>query len=195
MSRRVFILNGHPGGSSLCQSLAEAYAKAAREAGHGVRVAHIGALRFDPDFGEGSYRAIKPWEPDLQTIADAITWAGHIVLVSPMWWGHAPALTKGLIDRLLIPGFAMDPRQRRMGVPKPLLTGRTARLIVTSDTPDWYWRLVYGRNFVRAMRSQVFGFVGIKPMRCTHFSGASKAAEGRVTGWLETARAMGARAA
>ena len=194
MAKRIFVLNGHPGQSSLTGSLADAYEEAARSAGHEVRNAHVGSLKFDPDFGEGSYRHIKALEPDLQSVADAITWAEHIVVLSPLWWGGAPALTKGLIDRVLVPGFAMDPRQRRMGFPRPLLTGRTARLIVLSDTPDFYYRLVYGRNFVRAMRHQVFGFAGITPMKATHFAMASKAPEAQVRRWMDVTRALGARA-
>ncbi|MEJ6390961.1 NAD(P)H-dependent oxidoreductase [Gymnodinialimonas ulvae] len=194
MTKRIFILNGHPGRTSMSRSMVEAYAEAARAAGHAVRVAHISELQFDPDFGEGSYREVKALEPDLQAVADAITWAQHVVLICPMWWGAAPAKLKGLIDRVLIPGFAMDTRRRRFGAPLPLLTGRTARLVVTSDTPDWYFRLVYGRNFIQLMRKQVFGFVGIKPMRATHFTMASKATNARVARWLDATRALGARA-
>ena len=194
MPKRIFVLNGHPGRTSLSHSFAETYAAAALDAGHEVRLLHICPMQFDLDFGEGSYRAIKPLEPDLQEVADAFAWAEHVVLATPRWWGFAPAKRKGLIDRVMVPGFAMDPRNRRMGLPEPLLTGRSARMILTSDTPDWYFRLVFGRNFTRAMRKQVLAFVGIKPMRTTHFAMASRAPEAKVTKWLDTVRALGARA-
>lgn len=191
MKKRIYVLNGHPGGTSLSKQLSEAYAQAAIKAGHDLRLTHLHDLTFDPDFGEGSYRTLKPLEDDLKAVAADLEWSEHIVLLTPMWWGGVPAKLKGLFDRVLLPGFAFDPRQKRLGLPKPLLAGRTARLIMTSDTPDWFFRLAYGRAMVRQLRAQVFGFVGIKPLRVTHFSAASHPAPKDVERWSEAVAALG----
>ncbi|MGR3435708.1 MAG: NAD(P)H-dependent oxidoreductase [Shimia sp.] len=63
------------------------------------------------------------------------------MIAAPLWWGGLPAVTKGLFDRILLPGRAFDTRQMRLGLPRPMLKGRSARLILTSHTPRWYMRL------------------------------------------------------
>lgn len=195
VTKRIFILDGHPAPTSLSRSLTLAYAKSAEKAGHDVRIAHLNDLAFDPDWGQGGFEAPKPLEPDLETFLQNLEWCDHMVLATPMWWGGLPAKLKGLIDRSFLPGRTFDTRNKtKIGMPSPMLTGRTAHLILTSDTPNWFFRFVYGYGLVRLMKRQVFGFVGIKPVHVTHFSGASEPAPEQVRKWLMQAEAMGAAA-
>lgn len=193
-SKRVLVLNGHPAQSSLSAGFAETYAKAAKDAGNEVRVMHVHDLRFDSDFGFGGYSQIKPLEDDLVQALENLTWCEHVVLLTPMWWGGLPAKLKGLFDRILLPGVAFDPRQMKSGFPMPLLTNRTARVILTSDTPDWFFRIVYRYALIRQLRGQIFGFVGIRPMRVTHFSGASHPSAQIVESWSKKVAELGTKA-
>lgn len=193
--KRVFILDGHPAAASLSRHFALAYAQAAESAGHSVRVAHLHDLSFDSDFEFGSYRQIKPLEPDLERFLDDLEWSEHLVLLTPMWWGGLPAKLKGLIDRALLPGRAFDTLNVKWGLPKPLLGGRTARVIITSDTPGWFFRLAYRNALIWQIRGQILGFVGFKPSRFNHFSGASDAKPDQVEAWTARVRKLGAAAA
>ena len=194
--KKIFILNGHPAETSLSRSLAETYAEAARTAGHEVRIAHLSHLDFDDDFGQGSYTDFKPLEPALEQVLENLEWSDHLVLTSPMWWGGLPARLKGLIDRTFIPGRTFDTRNLNFaGMPSPMLTGRTARVILTSDTPSWFMRLAYRRALIWQLKGQILGFVGFKPARFTWFSGASQPKPGHVEKWFEQVRLIGARAA
>ncbi|KIT17189.1 NAD(P)H-dependent oxidoreductase [Jannaschia aquimarina] len=193
--KRIFILNGHPGGRSLSRAFADAYADRAAAAGHDVRVAHLEDLAFDMDFGGGGYSDWKPLEPALEGVMRNIEWAEHIVIATPMWWGGMPAKLKGLFDRILLPGRGFDTRVTKMGMPTPMLGGRTARVIVTSDTPGWYLRLVHRNAMLRQIGGHVLGFVGIRPTRFTYFAGATDAAPGRVAGWVERVARLGAAGA
>lgn len=105
MSKRVLVILGHPSAHSFCSALTDCYVASATRAGHEVRVLRLGALRFDPVLHEG-YRQVQPLEPDLLNAQADITWAEHLVLVFPIWWGGVPALLKGFLDRVLLPGFA-----------------------------------------------------------------------------------------
>ena len=46
---------------------------------------------------------------------------------------------------------------------------------------------------LRQLRDQIFGFVGIKPARMTHFSGASHPKDGQVDDWLAKIEKLGAQ--
>lgn len=191
MPSPLLLVTLHPDPNSFCMALGDAYATGAKEDGHTVLRHDLAHMNFDPDFGSASYRQKKPLEPDLLRLHDDLLATRHLVLVAPMWWGSLPAKAKGLFDRLLLPGFAFDPRQRQMGLPKPLLTGRTARLIVTSDSPGWYFRLWHGQAMRRQIEGQILRFVGIKPQGFTHFSPIETSSQTRRDGWLRQMHTMG----
>ena len=185
--KRIFVLNGHPGETSLSFALSNAYAEAARLAGHDVRMAHVHDLNFDMDYGLGGYKNAKPLEPDLEKVLSNIEWAEHVVLATPMWWGGLPAKLKGLIDRSFLPGRTFDTRGR---FPKPILKGRTGRVFLTSDTPGWYFRLVYRNALIWQLKKQVLGFIGVKT-KVTALSGASHIKDKKLSKWIDQAKNLG----
>ncbi|MGG7567508.1 NAD(P)H-dependent oxidoreductase [Rhodovulum sp. DZ06] len=190
--QRILAFDGHPAPGSLSGALIDAYAEGAREAGREVVVMRLSDMRFDPDFGAAAYTDAPSLEPDLEAFLAAFEGAEHIVMACPLWWGGWPAKLKGLFDRVLLPGRGFDPRDPHWtGLPKPLMTGRSASLMVTSDTPNWAFRLVYAHAFRKIMARQVFGFVGIRPMRWRNFAIARQASPETVARWIETARADG----
>ncbi|MEM6309662.1 MAG: NAD(P)H-dependent oxidoreductase [Pseudomonadota bacterium] len=192
--KRIVVLNGHPGDRSLSRLFTETYADAAERAGHQVRLIHLHDLQFDPDFGDGGYADWKPLEPGIEAFLAHLEWAEHLVMSAPLWWGGLPAKLKGLFDRVLIPGRTFDTRKLKLGMPTPVLTGKTGRIILTSDTPRWFLRLVYGSAILRQLTGQVFGFVGIKPTKFTYFSGASHPKPGAVDKWVAQVQSIGAQA-
>lgn len=198
MTRRIFVLNGHPAKTSLNRSLAEAYALAADKAGHEVRIAHISGLEFEADRMRAGYGPdeVEVLEPDLVETLENMEWAQHVVLTTPMWWGGMPAKLKGLFDRALLPGRTFDTRRTTfMGFPKPMLSGRSARVIVTSDTPGWFMQLRYGNALFRQIRRQVLGFVGIAPTRITHFRMTNQAKPQQIQSWTRSVETLGQNAA
>ena len=194
-TKRILIINGHPGKESLSRVLAKAYEEGAITSDHQIRRVHLHDLEFDPDHENGGYRNRKPLEPALEAFLEDMEWAEHIVMTTPMWWGGMPAKLKGLFDRAFVPGRAFDPRVIEWGAPKPLLTDKSARVIVTSDTPSWIMRWVYRNAIFHAIRKQLFRFVGITPTRFTHLRMASHPKPGRVAKWQAKIRRLGSVAA
>ncbi|GAA6208333.1 NAD(P)H-dependent oxidoreductase [Cognatishimia sp. WU-CL00825] len=189
--KRIFVLNGHPAETSLSRTFAEAYAAAARTAGHDVRVSHVRDLTFDMDYEFGGYKHSKPLEPDLEAVLQNIEWSEHVVLATPMWWGGLPAKLKGMIDRSFLPGRTFDTRGK---MPKPMLGGRTARVFLTSDSPGWYFRFVLKNALKWQLRRQILGFIGLKT-KVTAFAQASHPKEGQVAQWIEQVKREGHQAA
>lgn len=194
-AKKILVLDGHPAETSLSRTFAQTYGDAARAQGHEVRMVHLSDLQFDHDFGQGNYHDFKPLEPVLEQVLQDIEWSDHLVLTTPMWWGGLPAKLKGLIDRMFIPGRTFDTRNTTLaGLPAPLLSGRTARVILTSDTPGWFMRLVYRQAMIRQIKGQILGFVGFKPTRFTYFAGASMPKPGHVERWIKQVSKIGAAA-
>ncbi|WP_298295635.1 NAD(P)H-dependent oxidoreductase [uncultured Litoreibacter sp.] len=193
--KRILVLDGHPGGRSLSGLFTKTYADAAVAAGHDVRHMRLSDMQFDMDFGDGGYKNHKPLEPVLEDFLTSLEWAEHFVVSTPMWWGGLPAKLKGLFDRTLLPGRAFDTRVTKMGMPTPMLTGKTARVILTSDTPMWAMRWLYRRALMHQTTNQVMKFCGLKPTRYTYFSGATNADAPQVSCWSKQLEALGGSAA
>ncbi|MBD9414783.1 NAD(P)H-dependent oxidoreductase [Pseudomonas sp. PDM16] len=190
--KRILMILGTPKQDSLCHAIAEAYSNGARGKGHVVRQIRLGDLQFDPILREG-YGQNQALEPDLLEAQRQIHWAEHLVFVYPVWWGGIPALLKGFFDRTFLPGFAFKYRNRSQLWDK-LLTGRTADLLVTLDTPPWYFRWIYGAPAHRQMVRTILGFCGIKTRRLTEFAPVRPSSEEQRQGWLRKAESLGVRA-
>lgn len=191
MSKRILILLGHPSSDSFCAALADAYAEAAGAQGHSVRTLRLGQLDFDPILHAG-YRQVQPLEADLLAAQAAIAWAEHLVFAYPIWWGGAPALLKGFVDRVFLPGFAFQYRPGK-AFPAQLLKGRTAQLLVTMDTPPWYFRWVYRMPGIHQLRKTTLEFCGVKPVKVASFGPILNATDAQRARWLAQARLLARR--
>lgn len=163
---RVAVFLGHPRRDAFCAALAEAFVAGVQRAGLDVRFLSLSELDYDPDVHTPSPTA-QPLEPGLARAKQAIQWADHLVFIYPTWWSTMPALLKGFLDRILLPGFAFREDTATLSGYQPLLSGRTAHLITTMDSPAWVYRFIYGRPGDRAMKAGILGFCGIKPVEHT----------------------------
>ncbi|WP_405120960.1 NAD(P)H-dependent oxidoreductase [Pseudomonas leptonychotis] len=190
--KRILMILGTPKNNSFCHALGEAYAQGARSKGHVVRQLKLGEMTYDPVLRDG-YEHSQQLEPDLLEAQRQIHWAEHLVFVYPVWWGGIPALLKGFFDRTFLPGFAFKYRNRSQLWDK-LLSGRTADLLVTMDTPPWYFRWIYGAPGHRQMTRTILGFSGIKTRRLAEFAPVRPSSEEQRQSWLRRAEALGVRA-
>lgn len=191
--RNVFIWVGHPRAGSFNHALAEAYARGARESGADVRVQALSDMTFSTDFMgyDGQPAAL---EPDLKAWQDNLVWADHVVFITPYWWGGLPAQAKAVLDRALSPGFAFKYHKQGMGWDK-LLTGRTGDIFITSDTPPFWDRWVYGQPGRKVLTRLVYKFVGIKPRVVKQIGRIQGSSDSKRQGWLQKVEAFGRRGA
>ncbi|MFZ2318616.1 MAG: NAD(P)H-dependent oxidoreductase [Pseudomonas sp.] len=182
MGKRVAVIVGHPAADSWCGALADSYAAAARAGGHEVRMLQLAQLDFDPSLHEG-YRQIQALEPDLLAAQATLAWAEHLVIAYPIWWGSVPALLKGFLDRILLPGFAFKYRPGK-AFPEQLLRGRSAQLLVSMDTPPWYFRWVYRMPGIVQLKKTTLEFCGIAPVKVAAFGPLIASSPAQRASWL-----------
>ena len=187
--KNILIINRHPDKESFCFALSESYKMGAYKTNTSVKLTHLIDLKFNPILTYG-YRKISELEPDLVQMQQDILWADHLVFVYPNWWSTVPALLKGLIDRIFVPGFAFEYKENSPFWDK-LLKGKTARLIVTMDTPKWYYWLINKNSGHNAMKIGILEFCGIKPVKITVFSGIKSSDESKRKKWLEVIKILG----
>ncbi|MEI2271524.1 NAD(P)H-dependent oxidoreductase [Sphingobacterium sp. ML3W] len=166
MKKKTLIINGHPNRESFNFGIVAAYKEGAKESGAEVRSINIAELNFNPNLQFG-YQKRTELEPDLLQAWEDILWAEHLVWVHPVWWGGLPAIMKGFIDRLFLPGFAFQYRENSLFWDK-LLKGKSARIITTLDQPGWYYALVYGKPSVNQLKRSTLLFCGISPVKVTY---------------------------
>ena len=189
MNRKILIINGHPNKDAFNVGITESYSKGALQSGAEVQHISIANLQFDPNLAFGYQKRIE-LEPDLLDAWKKIKWADHLVWVHPVWWGGLPALTKGFIDRLFLPGMAFQYREKSLWWDK-LLKGKTAHIITTLDQPGWYYWFAYGRPSVNQLRKSTLGFCGVKPVRVTYIGPVKNTELSVRLKWLEKIRKQG----
>lgn len=189
MPRRIATVLGHVSEDSYCGALHRAYADAAVAEGHEVRQILLPRLSFDPILRE-AYRRPMPLEPDLEQAQEAIKWAEHLVFVYPTWWGQQPALLRGFVDRVFLPGWAFKYRENSPWWDR-FLSGRSARLIVTMGAPPWYDSLVYRGGSRRAMKKAVLEFCGVRPVKATAIGPVRRSKPEWRERWIGRVAAMG----
>ena len=164
MAQRIVIIQGHPdpAGGHFCHALAEAYAVGARVTGRELRRIEVAGLevpllRNKADFENGAL------PDDIAEAQESLAWAGHWVLIYPLWLGTMPALLKAFLEQALRPGFAFD--YGPDGTWRKRLTGRSARVVVTMAMPAWAYNWVYGAHSLKSLERHILCFVGIGPIQ------------------------------
>lgn len=187
---RILIIQGHPDPSPerLCRGMAGEYANGAAAAGHQVETVDLATLdipllRTQAEFEKGGV------PEELKPAAEAIRQAEHIVLVFPLWLGTMPALVKAFLEQVMRPGVAFAYRDK--GMPETLLTGRSARVVVTMGMPAIAYRVWFRAHGVKVLERNILKFVGIAPVRKTLIGGVGALSEAKRRKWLNEMRRLG----
>lgn len=187
--KKILIINGHPNKDSFNVVIAKAYKEGVLQSGAEVQEIVIADLDFNPNLQFG-YQKRMELEPDLINAWEKIKWADHLVWIHPVWWGGLPAITKGFIDRLFLPGLAFKYRENSVWWDK-LLKGKTAHIITTLDQPGFYYRFFFGRPSVNQLRKSVLKFCGIQPVKLTYVGVIKTSDDKQRQKWLEKVRLLG----
>lgn len=177
----ILLIDGHPDPDRgrFVHALADAYARGAASADHHVRrlelaTMDIPLLRSRAEWMDSAPSAV------IAAAQDDIRWARHLVFFYPLWLGDMPALLKAFLEQIARPGFALA----EGAMPKPLLGGRSARIVVTMGMPAFFYRFYFGAHSVRSFERNILKLAGIKPVASSLVGNVEGAAASRVK-WLD----------
>lgn len=191
MAKNILLILGHPSKNSFNKALLDAYQTGAEGTGANCETIYISDLRFDVNLADG-YKTGKAdqLEEDLAAAQKSFLRADHVVLIFPNWWGAMPAITKGFIDRLFLPGFAFKNHSGKV-FPEKLLKGKSMRVMVTMDTPKFWFYLVHRASLYVILKKVVFGYVGFKPVKFSTFGFMRKSTAKQRAVMLEKTKRLG----
>ena len=186
--KKELVILGHPDDESFCADLANSYYEGAISAGKEVDLLKLSELDFKENLEHG-YRKRTDLEPDLSQARDLIDKADHIVWVFPIWWSTMPARMKGFIDRLFLPGWAFG---RGGGIPEKLLKGKTSQLIVSMDSPIWYYKFFLKEPIKYSFVKGTLSFCGIKNTSINYFTPIKTSSKEKRSIWIQKTFKIGA---
>ncbi|WP_281542572.1 NAD(P)H-dependent oxidoreductase [Maribacter aestuarii] len=189
MKNKILIIIGHPDKESFNFALAEAYKKGVEKSDAEIQEIVIRDLNFNPNLQFG-YRKRTELEPDLLKAQESLKWANHIVWVYPVWWGSIPAIMKGFLDRVLLPGFAFKKREGSLWWDK-YFTGKTSRIICTLDQPPWFYKLINRSPSHYAMKKLTMNFIGVNSVKITSIGPIRLSTDEFRQKWLKKVEKLG----
>ena len=189
MKKKILIINGHPDKDSYCFAIGKAYKKGVLGSDAELKEIIIRDLEFNPNL-EFGYRKRTTLEPDLIEAQEKIKWANHLVWIYPVWWGSYPAIMKGFLDRVFLPGFAFQKRENSVWWDK-LLTNKTARIISTLDQPAWYYKWINKQPSHIAIKKLTLNFIGVKKVKFTTIGPLRLSKESYRKNWLKKIEKLG----
>ncbi|MDA3853959.1 MAG: NAD(P)H-dependent oxidoreductase [Bacteroidales bacterium] len=132
----VLIILGHPNNNSFNHAIAAACRTQAEANGHVVYFHDLYAEKFDPV----AHLENVDSDSDVPDKSHCLHLKScdAIIIIHPNWWGQAPAIVKGWIDRIFLPGVAYDFELNEKGdyIPVGLLKANSALVLTTSNTPN-----------------------------------------------------------
>jgi NAD(P)H dehydrogenase (quinone) len=154
----VLLVSAHPHEDSFNHAVAAAAERGFERAGHHVTTLDLYALDFAPAMSVAERRAYHSDHPLVDPMAAAhaalVRNAQVLVFVYPTWWSGPPAILKGWLERVLVPGVAF--RFDAAGKVRPALTNVQRIVgISTYGSPWTYVKLMQdgGRRMItRALR-------------------------------------------
>ncbi|MFP4304055.1 MAG: NAD(P)H-dependent oxidoreductase, partial [Rhodosalinus sp.] len=156
--RSVLVVYCHPCPESFSAAIRDAVCDALHGEGHTVDLLDLYDEGFEPAMPPEERRGYHQEGPNLAPVrdyAERLARADALIFVYPTWWFGLPAMLKGWLDRVLLPGFAFVLRPDAM--PQPGLAHIRHLGVFTSCGATWMTSWLMGfpgrRTLLRGLRA------------------------------------------
>ena len=108
---KALIVICHPKPGSFNHAVLKTVSSELQEAGAEYRVADLYADGFTPILTRQEWECYEDTKENTCAIGeqvDNVLWCDTLIFVYPTWWFGPPAMLKGWLDRVLVPGVAFS---------------------------------------------------------------------------------------
>ncbi|WP_461535683.1 NAD(P)H-dependent oxidoreductase [Spongorhabdus nitratireducens] len=146
---KVLVIYAHPNPESFNASLHREVCDGLEKAGHELRDLDLYSENFEPRLSRGEREAYMDGGKldGVEQHIEALQWAEALIFIYPTWWMGPPAILKGWLERVWLPGVVADFGAE--GV-KPKLTNIRKAMVITTQGSSW-WRMTLIGNPPRKM--------------------------------------------
>ena len=95
-----------------------------------------------------------------------------------------------MLEQVFRPGFAFGAARPRH-LPRKLLAGRSARLVVTLGMPAPLFRWYFRAHGLKSVQRSVLEFCGVRPLQTTLIGGVEAISAEARSGWLRRVQELG----
>ena len=141
---RALVVYCHPREDSFTAAVRDEVLMALDRHGAEVRVSDLYGSGFAPALTTAEHRAYLAGDitPVVEEV-EALRWCDTLIFVYPTWWYGLPAVLKGWLDRVLLPGVAfLMPRADRETIRPNLTHIRRLGVFTTCGASRWLTLLV-----------------------------------------------------
>ena len=142
---RALVVYAHPRPESFTAAVRDTVVEKLNAAGAELRVSDLYASGFDPVLSAENHRDYEDCDINRKGLEDEIAnleWCDTLIFVYPTWWYGLPAMLKGWLDRVFLPGVAFHMPKGEGDIIKPALTHIT-RLGVFTTCGASFWLTRY----------------------------------------------------
>ena len=155
---KSLIITAHPSSKGHTHSIAKAYGENLTKNGHTFEIIDLYQKENELPFYAFEDLHFLPDNENRRLLQGKIMEANELVFIHPLWWSNMPAIMKNFLDHTFSAGFAFKYINNK---PVGLLTGKTARVFITSGGPFWLY-LFLGNPMKRIWQTAVISYCGMK---------------------------------
>ena len=191
---KTLIVFTHPHEGSYCYAIMDAAKKGLKKGGHECKTINLDKDRFDPvmrakdlkaftELGRGETAALSELDPAVLRYKKKLEWAERLIMIFPIWWMSMPAMMKGFVDKVILPGVAYEMEEGRLK--SRLRNLREVTVISTMNTPADVYRDRFNNSIEGSLIKGTFNQIGIHDARWISLNMVKQVGEEVRTQWLE----------
>lgn len=172
------LIIAHPYPGSFSHVLADLVQKIRASQNKEVYVIDLYHDQFKPELSQSELRVYnqgQSLDPLVKTYQSMLTNSDELICVFPIWWYEAPAIFKGFIDKVMMPGFAFE--ETPLGLKGKLTHILKTSIITTSEVETNFMRNDAGNPIEQTLLKITFKVCGIesnlKWFNCEHIASGS----------------------
>lgn len=181
----VMVVVAHPHPQSLNHAIADRVSQQLQQQGYGVWRHDLYDEPFALKLPTAELQLEYPPPADIAHYCRELQQATGLVVIHPNWWGQMPAVLKGWIDRVFMPGVVHSIPAPNAIITEGLLQHLAALVINTSDVELERELEQFGDPLATIWERCVLGFCEVRSYRRLLFTGVYQSSAAERAQWLQ----------